>query len=382
MNTKITNVLNETENKLVDYVAKKGIFIPDNLDIKNLSLWKSFFCIMAVAHSKNLITDQSLFEFIRRFSSIQDFSTKEEYYYAVRDKLNQSVEEYEQTISILAQLSTEQKIENYKKTLAPEYAPLIDYIVYSYLTGVEIDEKLIDQALYELSPEGQEVEAKAKIYQAVQESRRNPLNAGKLGGNFNKAFSNADVVQMLSEGDSEQSLNSGVSDDEIEKAKELLMAANDEPRTAVSTFPRRKAVTTPINNPPQPQQNNPNFNNFQNQTNSNPPQQFQRFNNQTGQVRQPFVSQQPIPQNSNNTFNLQNQRSANPNPQQQFQNPQNSLPAQQPQRRPATPMVRRGVIPRVNGNNNNLNVSDLNKNSLNRVQGLDSLLNNNNNNNK
>lgn len=201
-NVKIS--LNKFIDKLqqvqIAYLKTLGLIMPQTEDPAELFLWKGLYSVLAEAHYKELISTENIFKFAQIFSTL-DKEAQHNYLAVLEDKFVESDIKYKNTLLITSKLLYQNKVENLRDQIPKAVRPVFDYVVYSTLAGLEIDENLINEAIHELSPEGQAELAAANIFQTIEKTKRKPLNAGRIDGQtqYNKVFTKEQLAKVLEE---------------------------------------------------------------------------------------------------------------------------------------------------------------------------------------
>jgi hypothetical protein len=194
-----TNVL---QQRHISYLQNIGLLMPQTQNPEELFVWKELYSILARGHYRELISTENVFKFAQIFSNL-DLEKQHKYLEVLGDKFQESNIGYETTINIASKLySTNNSIESIRNKLPEPVKIIYDYIIYSRLSGEEVDENLINEAIYELSPEGQAELAAANIFQTIEKTKRKPLNAGRIDGQsqYNKVFTKEQLAKVLEEG--------------------------------------------------------------------------------------------------------------------------------------------------------------------------------------
>jgi hypothetical protein len=193
--------LNELQKKHIEYLKNLGLLMPEIQNPEELFVWKELYSILARGHYRELISTENVFKFAQIFSNL-DLEKQHKYLEVLGDKFQESNSGYENTINIASKLySANNSIESIRNKLPEAVKIIYDYIIYSRLSGEEIDENLINEAIHELSPEGQAELAEANIYQTIEKTKRKPLNAGRIDGQtqYNKVFTKEQLAKVLEE---------------------------------------------------------------------------------------------------------------------------------------------------------------------------------------
>jgi hypothetical protein len=196
----LTNFIEKLQSVQIEYLKTIGLLLPETEDLTELFLWKGLYSILAEGHYKELITTENVFKFAQIFSQF-DQEKQRKYLNALEDKFIQSDRNYQNTMMISSKILTENTIQNARNKIPEAAKPIFDYILYSRLSGLEIDENLINEAIHELSPEGQAELAAANIYQTIEKTKRKPLNAGRIDGQtqYNQVFTKEQLAKVLEE---------------------------------------------------------------------------------------------------------------------------------------------------------------------------------------
>lgn len=194
--------ITQLELRYISYLEQFGLHFPNIADnSEELFLWKKLYSILARGHYRELITTQNIFIFAQKFSQL-DIDAQKSYLDRLEKKFQDSNLSYENTINITTKLYNIQNgIESTRDKLPEAVKIIYDYIIYSRLSGEEVDENLINEAIHELSPEGQAELAAANIYQTIEKTKRKPLNAGRIDGQtqYNQVFTKEQLAKVLEE---------------------------------------------------------------------------------------------------------------------------------------------------------------------------------------
>lgn len=269
----LNNFIDKLQQVQIAYLKTLGLLMPQTEDPAELFLWKGLYSVLAEAHYKELISTENIFKFAQIFSTL-DKEAQHNYLAVLEDKFVESDTKYKNTLLITSKLLYQNKVENLRDQIPEAVRPVFDYVVYSTLAGLEIDENLINEAIHELSPEGQAELAAANIFQTIEKTKRKPLNAGRIDGQtqYNKAFTKEQLAKVLED------------DQEIDSSQKPQARITT---SGIRTLPKKQPAPSTYTNSPQnfaprpiqqPVQNYPrqNFTPAQQTPNQNYSQQVRR----------------------------------------------------------------------------------------------------------
>ncbi len=192
--SKLIQEINQYEKEIEQ---KLGLFYPEKLPESEKWYWQELFYLIKYSYEKGYLNETSIKEFIPMF---KDFTYREKNKYL--DNFNKMIQEKDMYQEYLKedyyQSKIEDGVEEGKKEIPEELHPLFDYLVYSYLSGIEISQDELKSIEILLSPEGQQALAEIKLAKILENTTKNPLNMGKVSNpNYNKSLSLEDLSKKL-----------------------------------------------------------------------------------------------------------------------------------------------------------------------------------------